>query len=730
MKDLYDEISAPVNSKMFSCPAQDCRTTFQLVDEFGQGKPYAGLSFEAVDREGITYQGVLDAKGGAVVSDHYSGGLVVAFFASYIGGDELYKDLVNRKSYPLKLTELQVRAENTRFKHEDGSRTEDNPAQAVCDHFHQVEVRDLVRYNCHLPPATKSNFPPEEHAKKLMRGHGAHGVCLRPNQHTVLEVRPLRALRLVLSKDPGFCVLNMYQLALMATLSYSPFGQEPDEHPVKASAVSFPHEPSIGNWFGESLSAFREIWRVDTKLAQAFYPIYEEVPYSQRWEIAPFDPELYADNDPERGARQEHPANIHWLDDRNRFNATDTQAFAVHTPDQILIAVRGTSEFMADALRDADVLQVEFNEGKGRVHQGFYESAVQAYSFVEDYLARFYTDQQIVICGHSLGGAVALLLAEMLRRAREGIDIQLYTFGAPRAGDTTFMQEAADLVHHRIVNDNDPVPSVPASWMHRPFERVRQDFAGASMSVALGVKKTITSLDFELAKAYEHHGELRHFMGIPFAPGRQSAVLWTPGCETITEQALCDRMLRHENGLPERMAFMDQLFRVGDHFMVAYIPACWAALRRHQEALAACTPPVTRRELSLLRALLVSLDQQIQQKQASINLSDPYRRQHEIRLQVMAEERRRLEYTLKRLTALAATTVTDTQVYGSLANHPELETLLARWHAHDVNNREEQLAMAPAELPSSEPPIIKVSFDEILAMLDADSDPNDPLNLI
>ncbi|QVM91402.1 lipase family protein [Pseudomonas entomophila] len=730
MKDVVGELSLPINSKIFACPIQDCRTSFQLVDEFGQGEPYAGLGYEAIDREGVTYQGVLDVQGKGTVIAHYSGGLVVTLLTSYIGVDEVYTTLTERKFYPLKITELQVRAEATRFRREDGSRFLDNPAQALCDHFLQVEVRDLVQYTCHLPPATKSNFPPEKHAKKLMRGHGAHGVCLRPNQHTVLEVRPLRALRLALSKDPGFCVLNMYQLALMATLSYSPFGQEPEGHPVRASTVSFPLEPSVGNWFAESLSAFREIWRVDTKLTQSFYPFYEDVPYSQRWEIAPFDPDLYPYNHPEQRDLQEHPAKLHFLDDRNRFNATDTQAFIVHTPDQMLIAIRGTSEFMADALRDADALQVEFSEGEGRVHRGFYESATQAYDFVREYMDRFHTDQQLVICGHSLGGAVALLLAEMLRRQTEGIDIQLYTYGAPRAGDTTFMQGAADLVHHRIVNDNDPVPSLPGSWMHRPFERVRQDVAQAHMQAPLGVKTVLTSLGFELAESYEHHGELRHFMSIPFAPGRQSAVLWTPGCRTITEQALCNRMLRHEYGLPERMDFMDQLFRIGDHFMVAYLPACWAALRRHQEVLLANTPPVTRRELSLIRALLVSFDDQLQRRQASIKQADPHRRQLENRLQIMQEERRRLEATLTRLSALATTTVTAAQVYGSLANHPELETVLARWHAHDVNNREEQLAMVPAELPLSEPPIIKVSFDEILAMLDAESDPSDPLNLI
>ncbi|MEL6078712.1 hypothetical protein, partial [Stenotrophomonas maltophilia] len=50
------------------------------------------------------------------------------------------------------------------------------------------------------------------------------GIALLPNRHHVLEVRPLRALRPMLSTGTQFCALNLYQLALLATLSYSGFG--------------------------------------------------------------------------------------------------------------------------------------------------------------------------------------------------------------------------------------------------------------------------------------------------------------------------------------------------------------------------------------------------------------------------------------------------------------------------------------------------------------------------
>jgi hypothetical protein len=101
------------------------------------------------------------------------------------------------------------------------------------------------------------------------------GVALSPNQHNVLEVRPMRALRPMLSTDDQFCALNLYQLALMATLSYTDFAQDPRENPL--DKVRFPEEPSIGNLFGEALASYRENWQVDSKQPHRFFPLYEDV---------------------------------------------------------------------------------------------------------------------------------------------------------------------------------------------------------------------------------------------------------------------------------------------------------------------------------------------------------------------------------------------------------------------------------------------------------------------
>ena len=122
----------------------------------------------------------------------------------------------------------------------------------------------------------------------------------------------------MLSTDNEFCALNLYQLALMATLSYSPFGQVPDSQPVMTRTVTLPTQPSSGNWFGEALAKADEIWKVDAgqQPEKPYYPLYEDVPYSKRLEIVPFDPELYPDvNHPELGGEQESPARVHFFDD-------------------------------------------------------------------------------------------------------------------------------------------------------------------------------------------------------------------------------------------------------------------------------------------------------------------------------------------------------------------------------------------------------------------------------
>ncbi len=728
-----------------ACPKRGHRTSFQLVDEFGDGKPYAGLSYEVIDYEDTVHSGKLDATGSAKIDDHYCGPLVLKLKSRYQGSEKSYTFLQKRPHYPLPITELQVRAEKTRFFHKTGTRNQANPAKDLpeTDAYCQVEVSELVKHIAHLPPLAARRDPPKRAAHKLMRpaaksrdftavdktsaDGGLHtilsaaematvelgfsppppkGVALLPNKHHVLEVRPMRALRPMLSTGDAFCALNLYQLSVMATLSYTDFGQEPNTQPVQTDTVSFSLQPSSGNWFGHALPQFDELWKVDDSQSQKYYPLYEDVPYSKRLEVVPFDPNLYPEvNDPALGNQQEHPARLHFFDDRKQVESTDTQAFICHHDELILISVRGTSEIWPDGRRDGDAYQVPFaeGEGEGKVHRGFYGGALAAYPFIVTYLEKFYSGQKLLITGHSLGGAVALILSEMLRRNLEfSPQIVLYTYGAPRAGDTTFIESAKALAHHRIVNQNDPVPSVPATWMNT-FAKPKEMYAANVGLVALhpvgGFAFLILGMINLLGDDYGHHGDLRHFMPVTFGEGHKSSILWKPGCSTIIDHG-CAKALHATNGLPERESFLRQLFSAGHHSMVgSYIPGCWASLRRWQEALQLKRSLVTNREYEWISSALENIQQQLRAVKRDLqnNHRSYVREQERVHKTLMLnQEIDKISMTKARLTALRSQRVTETDVYGSYADQPEwVEESLLRWNAHPENLIQEQLAMIP-----------------------------------
>ncbi|MCY1428624.1 Lipase (class 3) [compost metagenome] len=324
------------------------------------------------------------------------------------------------------------------------------------------------------------------------------------------------------------------------------------------------------------------------------------------------------------------------------------------------------------------------------------------YDFVVEYLEKFYAGQKLLICGHSLGGAITLLLSEMLRR-REGYtyDIQLYTYGAPRAADATFVKNAEALVHHRMVNHNDPVPSVPGTWMNAKPKVYLTGAALTFMNVPAGLSVFFAGISNLTGEPYEHHGTLRHFMPVEFSGNKTSAILWEPGCDTITQHAACTLAIRQNRGLPERPNFIRQIFNVSNHFMVdGYIPYCWAALRRWKEALENKRSLVTNDELVLIDNALASIIEQLRIKRKMLDNSSVYARAHKLDISALSHEVDKINMTRDRLKTLRWTIIDDQAVYGSVSAQPErLAEALARWDAHPENSVAEQLAMAPPDEP-------------------------------
>lgn len=650
-------------------------TRFQLLDEHGAGAPYAGLVYELVDREGQVHHGFLDGAGAGKVGRHIAGPVTVLFRQAHDRSLAVYSRLMDRKHYPLRITELQVRAEQTRWLDTAGKRTPVRPVHIDNDaDYFQVEVRHLVKHVSHLPPLVDCPYPP---------ACSAPGITLASGRYTVLEVRPLRALCPLLSTDPQFCALNLYQLALMATLSDCPFGHSRGRRPAR----SVSEELSMGDW------------QLSPEQAKSWYPLYENVAYSSRLEIVPFDPVLYPANDPHSGSAQETPATVHFRDDMHfGREGPDVQSFVTHNHEVMVIAVRGTCSW-TDFLRDVDAHQVPFVEGRGNVHCGFYAAARQACRFVEAYMDKFHAGQPVLICGHSLGGAVALILAQMLR-LRRSCEVQLYTYGAPRAADATFVSAAQGLVHQRMVNHNDAIPSVPGSWMST---RLSAYGAGALMtftSVPEGFGVFVAGLNHLLGEPYQHHGTLRHFMPVEFAQGQVSHVLWEPLSDTVTQHALSLAVLEQKSAVPEPDGPLEQLVEIGQQFMVdSYIPSCWAVLRRSQQAQQARCSLVTEREVLFVDQALEHQAQQLRVKYREEMARTDSRFEVQVQtMNLLMREMSNVHQTRKQLYKLRFKVPSQADVFGRFALHPEaLAQSLVQWEAHSESRRIDQLAMAPVD---------------------------------
>jgi len=632
----------------------------------------------------------------------------------YTGEDPWYAGICSREQFPIALSALQVAAEQSPA----GPRRADGRTYLAYEraakekaYFIRAEVSDFVGCTSHLP------IPDEDwttqSALKQNAGSAADqpGVALGCNRHHVIEIKALRAYSPLLSRGAEFCALNAYHLAVMSTFVYAPFSTA--SKPYASSPPPYSTLGSIGYVLQNQLG--RQIRPTQFNTASPYHLLCEEVPYSKRLEIMPYDPARY-EKEAQEGWR--NPEDVHFLCDTDNDTGTDTQAFITHNDKVILISVRGTQEYLADASRDADARQVPYAEGEGQAHRGFYESFQATKPFVERYLNAFYTgDQTLIISGHSLGGAIALLLAEWLRRKPTQPNVILYTFGAPRAADAAFVKAAQSLSHHRIVNHNDPVPALPLPWLDAEWKLALPGAALAYSSPVIGAALLLAGIVNLQGDPYEHHGEQWHFM--PRKPGASSeaAILWQPGCALISDQT-CARTVGEiglDGDMPKRVALAGSQHLSDSGYARA---ALTNLLRWHTSVKERNGRLFTDVEIRDIYAQLLSTAQLLESWQArSFNeFRWEIRRRGEMRFhgktdlelraiyadaveqgeRVRAEQSPALTRTQQRLLAQAERVVTPRGVFGEHAERPDLPELVAQWGAiEDNQNAERQAANAP-----------------------------------
>ena len=123
-----------------------------------------------------------------------------------------------------------------------------------------------------------------------------------------------------------------------------------------------------------------------------------------------------------------------------------------------IVAFRGTDvKDLHDLWYDIDCEQILWSKG-GRVHKGFSDALAQVQQRVLEALQSI-GNSRLVYTGHSLGAAMATLLASLLP------PYALYTFGSPRVGDAAFAATVANLKSYRYVDCCDRVAQVPPEFM-------------------------------------------------------------------------------------------------------------------------------------------------------------------------------------------------------------------------------------------------------------------------
>jgi hypothetical protein len=139
-------------------------------------------------------------------------------------------------------------------------------------------------------------------------------------------------------------------------------------------------------------------------------------------------------------------------------SATGTEVFAaIKSNDRsAIVACRGTEAGdIKDLVSDLSVINCAWTEKAGRVHSGFAKAARSVLPQIQQWTKQHREISKLILTGHSLGGAVATLLASELNPTR------LVTIGSPRVGDHEFAASLQGVAIERIVNCCDAVTDVP-----------------------------------------------------------------------------------------------------------------------------------------------------------------------------------------------------------------------------------------------------------------------------
>jgi len=115
---------------------------------------------------------------------------------------------------------------------------------------------------------------------------------------------------------------------------------------------------------------------------------------------------------------------------------------------------------------DLDAMRVVDPNGEFMVHDGFRSAYMSVKDIVEEEVTRLkvvHPGYNVITTGHSLGGAIAFLIAHDLASYHPNLRISLYTYSQPRVFSSTYILPS-NLYYVRVVHGIDIVPHLPPLW--------------------------------------------------------------------------------------------------------------------------------------------------------------------------------------------------------------------------------------------------------------------------
>ncbi|MCP8967597.1 lipase family protein [Ectobacillus ponti] len=138
--------------------------------------------------------------------------------------------------------------------------------------------------------------------------------------------------------------------------------------------------------------------------------------------------------------------------------------FILESDQYVIVAFRGTQsdpDWIADSL--INQREYPYTANSGFVHNGFLSIYESCRDSIMESLVHLPADKTLLVTGHSLGGALAVLHALDARVNTKFKDYIMFNFGAPKVGDIAFRNYYNLQVANstRLVNLFDIVPLLP-----------------------------------------------------------------------------------------------------------------------------------------------------------------------------------------------------------------------------------------------------------------------------